>query len=43
MEKQVSEGIAAGRIRVSNSPYGSGVVFVVNPSARFAGASITVG
>ena len=31
MEKQVYEGIAAGRIRVSNSPYGSGVLFVVKP------------
>ena len=29
MKKQVQDGMAAGRIRVSNSPYGSGVLFVV--------------
>ena len=29
MKKQTFEGIAAGRIRVSDSPYGSGVLFVV--------------
>ena len=29
MKRQVEEGMAAGRIRVSNSPYGSGVLFVV--------------
>jgi RNase H-like domain found in reverse transcriptase/Reverse transcriptase (RNA-dependent DNA polymerase)/Integrase zinc binding domain/Chromo (CHRromatin Organisation MOdifier) domain/Aspartyl protease len=29
MRKQTFEGIAAGRIRVSDSPYGSGVLFVV--------------
>ena len=31
MKTQVFEGIAAGRIRVSDSPYGSGVLFVVKP------------
>ena len=35
MEKQVYEGIAAGSIRVSNSPYGSGVLFVVKPDGSF--------
>jgi hypothetical protein len=29
MRKQTFEGIAAGRVRVSDSPYGSGVLFVV--------------
>jgi hypothetical protein len=29
MKKQTYEGIAAGRIRPSNSPWGSGVLFVV--------------
>jgi predicted aspartyl protease len=31
MRTQVSEGMAAGRIRVSNSPYGSSVLFVAKP------------